>query len=433
MTTTLIISVCTVVLMILSVLFLPIVRIGRVQVGGYCLAALLGAFMLLVTGCVSPQTAINGIFASSSINPVKILVLFLSMTSFSILLDELGFFRYLATATLHKAGRQQKVLFTYLYVIVSALTVFTSNDIIILTFTPFICSFAFRAKISPVPYLFAEFVAANTWSMALMIGNPTNIYIASFENIGFFEYIGVMLFPTLAGGVVSLGVLYLLFRKTLAKPIEASAERSYLDDPVLVKIGLAHLIVCIVLLTVSSYIGFEMWLVSLVLAVSLFVISFLYRTVHRESRAIILHTAMRMPWELVPFVLSMFVLVLSLDENGVCSAISGLLGTKNAVWTYGSTSFVSANLLNNIPMSVLFAELSDVIEEPASRQAAYASIVGSNLGAYLTPIGALAGIMWSGILRRHGVKFDFRDFVRYGAAVSLPTLAATLAVLDVVL
>lgn len=433
MAATVIISGLTVLAIIFSVFFLPSVRFGKVHFGTYCIVSIVGAALLLAFGCVTPTEAIYGIFASSSINPVKILVLFLSMTSFSILLDELGFFRYLASATLNKAGRDQKVLFAYLYVIVSVLTVFTSNDIIILTFTPFICSFAFRAKISPVPYLFAEFVGANTWSMALMIGNPTNIYIASFENIGFFDYIGVMLLPTLAGGVVSLAVLYLIFRKTLKKPIEASAERVYLEDKVLVRIGLVHLIICIVLLTVSSYIGFEMWLISLALAVSLFVMTSFYRTVKHQSLDIVRHTVSRMPWELVPFVLSMFILVLSLSENGICSVLSDILGTKNAVWTYGSTSFVSANLLNNIPMSVLYATLSDVIEGPASRQAAYASIVGSNLGAYLTPIGALAGIMWSGILRRHNVKFAFRDFIRYGAAVSLPTLAATLAVLDIVL
>ena len=101
------------------------------------------------------------------------------MTVLSVFLDEVGFFGYIAAFALKKAGRSRKRLFFYLYITVSVLTVFTSNDIIILTFTPFICYFAKSAKIDPVPYLFAEFIAANTWSMALIIGNPTNIYISS--------------------------------------------------------------------------------------------------------------------------------------------------------------------------------------------------------------------------------------------------------------
>ena len=60
-------------------------------------------------------------------------------------------------------------------------------------------------------------------------------------------------------------------------------------------------------------------------------------------------------------------------------------------------------------------------------------MVGSNIGAYLTPVGALAGIMWSSILRRFGVHFSFRKFLLYGAAVALPTLAAALTGLYIVL
>ena len=112
-----------------------------------------------------------------------------------------------------RARSSQKALFLYLYITVAVLTVFTSNDIIILTFTPFICYFAKHAGISPIPYLVAEFAAANTWSMALIIGNPTNIYIASSFNIGFFEYMRVMLLPTLAAGLVSFTVLYIIFHK----------------------------------------------------------------------------------------------------------------------------------------------------------------------------------------------------------------------------
>ena len=56
------------------------------------------------------------------------------MTILSIYLDELGFFSYLANKTLERAGKSQLKLFLYLYLIVSLLTVFTSNDIIILSF-----------------------------------------------------------------------------------------------------------------------------------------------------------------------------------------------------------------------------------------------------------------------------------------------------------
>ena len=56
----------------------------------------------------------------------------------------------------------------------------------------------------------------------------------------------------------------------------------------------------------------------------------------------------------------------------------------------------------------------------------YSVIIGSNLGALFTPVGALAGIMWMNIIRDHSIRFTFLTFMKYGAAISLPLLAVTL-------
>jgi arsenical pump membrane protein len=48
----------------------------------------------------------------------------------------------------------------------------------------------------------------------------------------------------------------------------------------------------------------------------------------------------------------------------------------------------------------------------------FSVIIGSNLGALLTPIGALAGIMWMSILKHKGVHFSFGEFMKYGAIIT---------------
>lgn len=164
------------------VLVKPSVRVKGHNVNIFWVVPFLGAAVLMLCGTISPREVFAGLTAQSSINPLKILVLFLSMTLISIFLDCAGFFRHLAIAVLQRQNANQLRLFVLLYALVSVLTVFTSNDIIVLTFTPFICYFARDAKIDPIPYLICEFVAANTWSMALMIGNPTNIYLATAAN-----------------------------------------------------------------------------------------------------------------------------------------------------------------------------------------------------------------------------------------------------------
>ena len=71
------------------------------------------------------------------------------------------------------------------------------------------CYFCINAKIDPIPYVVAEFVAANTLSMFLIIGNPTNIYLASSYGIGFLNYIAAMAIPTLIAGLVAFFILFL--------------------------------------------------------------------------------------------------------------------------------------------------------------------------------------------------------------------------------
>ena len=148
-----IISLVTSLVMIASVLFFPKIRIGKASFESYWIICLLGALSLIVFGFISVQDVLDNLLANTAINPLKIVTLFISMTALSIFLDEIGFFEYLASWTLHKAKSNQVVLFLYLYILTSILTVFTANDIIILTFTPFICYFAKNAKINPIPYL----------------------------------------------------------------------------------------------------------------------------------------------------------------------------------------------------------------------------------------------------------------------------------------
>ncbi len=420
--------------MILCVLFKPQFKIGKVLVDSYWVVVLIGALVIMFSGLVDLNYLWGRLTENSSINPIKILVLFISMTILSIFLDEVGFFRYLANLTLKKARSSQTKLFVTLYVVVSILTVFTSNDIIVLTFTPFICYFAKNAKINPIPYLVAEFIAANTMSMTLIIGNPTNIYIATAYGINFLEYAKTMLLPTLASASVSFLVLWLLFRKDLKKPAEANVEDVKIENKPFLVIGLIHLSVCTVALAVGPYFGVDMWLVSLISALSLFVCILITSLIQKQQPVELTACLKRAPWQLVPFVLSMFIMILALQEQGVTSSIGNLLGEDNSIIKYGVVSYLSANLINNIPMSVLFCPIMETLAGSSSQMGAvYATIVGSNLGALLTPIGALAGIMWSSMLKKHDVKLSYGNFIKYGSAISIPALAVTLAVLCLIL
>ena len=428
MITSIIICAVTVAAMIASILFFPKLRIKKLNISLYWVIALVGATVLLIVKREYLPEVGKAMVANTAINPLKILVLFISMTVLSIFLDELGFFRFLASFILSRAKSGQRKLFIYLYVMVSVLTMFTSNDIIILSFTPFICYFAKNAKIDPIPFLAAEFVAANTWSMALIIGNPTNIYLATANGIDFLSYLKISILPTLAAGVVAFCMLYILFRKKLRAPIERCAEQVTISDKLLLWVGIAHLGICTLMLAIGSYIGVEMWLVSACAVGSLIIFNAVIAIVRRKKPAALLGCIKRIPYELVPFLLSMFAMIVILSETGVTEKIACLMGNDFTVLKYGVASFLSANIINNIPMSVLFSSIIGASEVNLS-SAVYATVIGSNISAFFTPIGALAGIMWSSILNNHGYKFSYLSFLKMGIFIAIPTLFAALGVL----
>lgn len=433
---TIIISSITVAAMVLAVLIKPYVKIKKLTVGLYWVVCFIGAAIMLATGRLSFSKMLAGITSQSSVNPIKILTLFLSMTLLSVYLGDAGFFDFIAEKIFLKARGGRFKLFIILYAVVAILTVFTSNDIIILTFTPPICIFAKKAKISPLPFLFGEFVAANTWSMMLIIGNPTNIYLAGSAGISFIQYLSVMWLPAIVGGLTGLIAIILLFRKELFAPLTPTDSLHHGAPHKIIKhktpliVAICHLLVCIILLAVSDFIGVEMWAICLTLALSMTAFDLFYDLIVEHTAVPVLLSLKKEPYELVPFVLSMFVIVLALKECGATEFLSSALitNTKLDGISFGLLSAGAANLLNNIPMSVLFERIID----GKSVYALYGAIIGSNIGAFITPVGALAGIMWNKILSQYGIKLSFVKFMLYGTAIALPSLLATILALVLV-
>lgn len=427
------------------------IRVQRrhMRVPTYFLGALFGPAAILALGVLHLPDVVRHLRGTPLLNPGGILALFLSMAFVSVFLDITGVFEACARWSLRHAGRDGRRLFLTLYATVAVLTIFTSNDIIILTFTPIVCHFARHARINPVPYLVAEFFAANTWSALLYVGNPTNILVASAFQLDFLQYAAWMALPTLACGSVNLVILLRVFHSEISKPLDVvpmASPRAALTDRPGALLGTALLAACIVGLAVAPRFGVELWVVAVVAAAALLAV-----LVVRRSRARILrldlvreggpgvrHTLGRMPWTIVPFVLSMFVTVEALRRLGYTaaagSALAKLAGDSAAacVYVYGLGSAFAANLLNNIPMTLAFTSmLGELGGGRVELAGALATAMGSNLGANLTPLGALAGLLWMSLLREKEIAIGFGRFLRYGLLATPASLLAGLTVLAV--
>lgn len=424
---TIIISVITFILVSLSILLFPKIRIGKFNISTYWIISLIGALILLFTSLSPINVVGEQLIADNEVNPLKILVLFFSMTILSIFLDEVGLFKYLANLALRKAKNNQTSLFIIFYLLASILTIFTSNDIVILTLTPFICFFCKRSKISPIPYLISEFAAANTWSLMLIIGNPTNVYLATSYEITFFDYFKVMAIPTLITGICEFIILYLLFKKKLNQPLQIEDTNYVIENKFALIIGVIHLLVCLIFLVISSYINIEMWIISLISASSLLIICFVMCLITKKDFKYLKGSITKLPYPLIPFFLSMFIIVVGLNHQGISSELSKMMSNLPPIWTYGFSSFLMSNVINNIPMSILFSNIC------TGEEAIFASIIGSNIGAFLTPMGALAGIMFTNLVNEHEVKYTYKDFIKYGTIISIPLMFVSLGSLYLIL
>jgi arsenical pump membrane protein len=411
--------------MLLMLAFKSEIKIGKIHLETFWMPPFLSALILLIFGLLSPAYFWSKLTEQSAINPLQILVLFISMTFLSIVLDEAGFFAFLASKAVRLAKGSQFGLFSILYALTSFLTIFTSNDIIILTFTPFLVFFSKSAKVNPIPYLVGEFVAANTWSLLFLIGNPTNIYLGASFSLSFTSYFLAMWPSTVMAGVVSYFIMILLFIKALREPLSLQVEEAPIKDRFLLISSLSCLSVCIVLLVISSFLNLPMWIIAGASALALLLLAGVYSLLHHEKAPYLGHSLARLPYTIIPFILAMFALVMALKENGLTTQIASLLSGADEVWGYGFSSLLVCNLINNIPMSVLYTEV--IRDGGGSLRSVYASIIGSNIGAFLSPVGALAGVMWMSILKRHGIRFTFFDFVKYGVLIAIPSMAAALS------
>jgi arsenical pump membrane protein len=421
-----ILLILTLVLMMLSLLWFSNVTIFEKKIQPFWLITSVCALLILWMSDDPIAMLQLAWFGDGLINPVRILALFFSFTILAIFLDEVGLIKFLAYQAVHRAGYSQPRLFFIWFWVVAIATTLTANDIVVLTLTPFIIYVARHAKVSPLPYLISQFVSANTWSMLLIIGNPTNIYLASMFEIDFLSYLQVMVIPTLITGLVSLGLLYGMFAQSLTQPL--SRPEMVVNPPhPSYRLGLWMQMVAIGLMTIAQWIGIGMDVLTVLSAAMLILLVLIFYPKANHLG----NTLRRLPFEMLPFFLSMAILVNALDRLGWTNQIGTWLNLFPAIYSYGISSFIASNLINNIPMSLWFANMLMEMQT-VNLPAVYAAIIGSNLGAILTPVGALAGLMWMSILNSKQVELSFARFVIYGMTLGPILLMIALWTLDLI-
>ncbi|MCJ7816987.1 MAG: hypothetical protein MUP55_03975 [Candidatus Aenigmarchaeota archaeon] len=461
-------------LLAFSIAILFIVRPATLKVGkkkleiDYAWGSVIGAGIIILANVLTAGQAYDSLIGRPGFSPYTIIILFMSLAYITISLDSTGFFEFAALKFILHSNGSRKRLFLYFYFLSSLITLFTSNDIVILTLTPIIFYFGKHAKINVLPYLIAEFFAANIWSMFLYVGNPTNIIVAMASGLGFYEYSYWMILPTIAGGVLCLGLLWLVFRKSITGRFDIPKgidPGHFIKDRGCAVSTLLVFLMTMVMFVLSPFFGIELWWISLVFALALFLYDsvmaigentnkelIFYRTFrryvyHRETKVYQFRLHMifeHMPWKIIPFLVSLFIMVEGLLVTGFVDMAASFIAWLSpnimaASLSMGFISSLAANVVNNQPMTILFTKILEspqfAVTGAAKSASIYSLIIGSNLGANLTLIGALAGIMWAKIIQDKGdgqeEKITYRKFAKYGFMITPLVILVTCGILAI--
>jgi arsenical pump membrane protein len=128
------------------------------------------------------------------------------------------------------------------------------------------------------------------------------------------------------------------------------------------------------------------------------------------------------PWSLFGFITGLFLVVQAVEQLGILSPLSQALvhgansGSYWSVLAIASGGAVGANLINNVPMTLLLIAAFHGAPQVALSHPAliYATIIGVDLGPNLTTVGSLATMLWLVLLRRKGLDITTADYVKLG-------------------
>ncbi|KAI6044614.1 hypothetical protein EDC04DRAFT_2865840 [Pisolithus marmoratus] len=491
-------------------------------------APILAIAILWASQCIDPAVIRDGIVGTGGVKPYNILILFFSLAYMAITLDTTGILEAAAFWVSNKGGSNGRKLFFYFYVMLTLLSILLGNDPVILSGTAFLAYYTTVAGVEPMPWLMSEFAAANTASMVLFVGNPTNVVICEGFGVNNAAFTAYTILPFIACNIVCFGALAGQYRSDqhIPRKLDKKAEadpRSVLRNPTGAWVGSILLGSTLIVCLVVSFLGIDVWKISLPFAVAKFVFDLAWDhykpTPHMVSdtekalttgtlnynaqsqyipgltslsesqstagRTILekdtlngstptsqntlrttaprtfltrlrsrlftfyirlhlhfptLFTALpRLPFALVPFAFSQFILIQALAHQGWVNIFADWLVKAThkdmyaTTWLVGVLGVILCNGAGtNIGATILLTKIVNAAALPShsTRAAAIALAVASNIGAVsFTFSASLAGLLWKDILAQKEITVRQRDFAYWNC---FPLLVMTVMGLAVV-
>jgi arsenical pump membrane protein len=373
---------------------------------------------------------------------------FLGIIAFSVTLDAIGFFRWAALRVVKLARGNGLRLYFYIALLTAAVSILFANDSAVLILTPIVLEIVTCLGIDKrgkLAYLFTAGLIADTAAMPLIISNPINILSADYFKYSFVDHLIFMGPVAVATLLSSLLLIWLFFRKQIPGTYDVQAADSLTRgkpaiSPSLLKITLVTLVAIDIGYVLTSLSRFPVSLV--ICSGALFLVAVYWFSLRQngsmngEKRGLV-GLARDINWDIVLFMLSIFIVVQGLEAAGVTNLLaSALVATSkfpSVLGVFGPSMVITvgASFMNNWPMTILglLSINQAAVTGPVLTNLIFSNIIGNNLGPHFFPLGSLAIVMWLEIMRRKGVSISLKEYLKVGATLSIVQVAIASAVL----
>jgi Na+/H+ antiporter NhaD/arsenite permease-like protein len=392
-------------------------RVHRMIAGAAGAVAMLAAGYIL--GFYGEAQAIEAI-------DFETLGLLLGMMILVRLLEQTGFFQYLAIVTARRSGGYPWRLLVILGVITTILSMFLNNVTTVVLIAPVTVLIAEILELNPVPMLIAEALLSDTGGIATLIGDPPNVLIGSAAGLSFTSFLTHLAPIVLVACLAALLLMRWLFRVELsARPTNLEAldklnARESLHDPQTLRRVLIVLAGTLALFFVQGALQLSPAFVALAGAAT--ALAWIQPDVDEMLKHI--------EWGVLLFFTALFVAVGGLEAagvlHGIANALQSLSATEPALlgliimWVVALISAVVDNIPVTIALIPVILDLGATGVNVTSLW--WALALGAGLGGNGTIIGSTANVVVVSISERTRTPITARTWMRRGLPVMLLTL-----------
>lgn len=363
---------------------------------------------------------------------------FIAIIIISLLLDEAGFFKWVALHVARFAKGNGHRLFAFIVLLGAVVSAFFANDGAALILTPIVIAILLALRFSPattLAFIMAAGFIADTASLPLVVSNLVNIVSADFFKVPFDRYALVMVPVNLVSVLASLVVLYGFYRKDIpnAYALEWVDEpNSAINDKATFTTGWVVLAALLFGFFVFEPMGVPISVIAGLGALALLIVAYM------GKKLPIMPVVKNAPWQIVIFSLGMYLVVYGLKNAGLTDYLATLLqgleqqGLLVATVGTGFLSAILSSVMNNMPTVLIQALAIDGahITSPMIKEAmVFANVIGCDLGPKITPIGSLATLLWLHVLATKNIQVSWGYYFKVGMILTIPVLLATLVAL----